>query len=113
LTLGPKRSALPFSKSALLNAASSGSQLYEKEGIAKVSRLNSPLNLLGDKGTRPRQAKAETAHLYLELMALYLTQQAALAPGQTVYAFKRDLFLQPIPSQLPFSDYFSVAALYK
>lgn len=61
-------------------------------------------------GSSVRKARAQTAHLHLGLMALCLTQQAALAQGQTVYAFKRDLFLQPIPSQLPFMDYFSVAA---
>ena len=61
-------------------------------------------------GSSTRKAKAQTAHLHLGLMALCLTQQAALSQGQTIYAFKRDLFLQPIPSQLPFLDYFSVAA---
>ena len=61
---------------------------------------------------RVKRAKgsAQTAHLHLGLMALCLTQQAALAQGQTVYAFKRDLFRQPIPNQLPFMDHFSVAA---
>lgn len=61
-------------------------------------------------GSSVRKAKAQTAHLHLGLMALCLTQQAALSQGQTVYAFKRELFRQPIPSQLHFMDYFSVAA---
>jgi hypothetical protein len=61
-------------------------------------------------GSSVRKAKAQTAHLHLGLMALCLTQQAALAQGQTVYAFKRDLFRQPVPTQLPFLDHFSVAA---
>lgn len=61
-------------------------------------------------GSSVRKAAAQTAHLHLGMMALCLTQQAALAQGRTVYAFKRDLFQQPIPSQLPFLDYFSVAA---
>jgi len=61
-------------------------------------------------GSSTRKARAQTAHLHLGLMALCLTQQAALAQGQTVYAFKRDLFRQPIPDQLPFMDHFSVAA---
>jgi putative transposase len=61
-------------------------------------------------GSSVRKARAQTAHLHLGLMALCLTQQAALAQGQTVYAFKRDLFRQPIPNQLPFIDHFSVAA---
>jgi Transposase DDE domain. len=61
-------------------------------------------------GSSTRKAKAQTAHLYLGMMALCLTQHAALAQGQTVYAFKRDLFQQPIPNQLPFLEHFSVAA---
>jgi hypothetical protein len=61
-------------------------------------------------GSSVRKARAQAAHLHLGLMALCLTQQAALFQGQTVYAFKRDLFRQPIPNQLPFMDHFSVAA---
>jgi hypothetical protein len=61
-------------------------------------------------GSSTRKAKAQTAHLHLGLMALCLTQQAALAQGQTVYAFKGDLFHQPIPSQLSSLEHFLVAA---
>jgi hypothetical protein len=61
-------------------------------------------------GSSTRKARAQTAHLHLGLMALCLTQQAALTQEQTVYAFKRDLFHQPIPSQLPFLQHFLVAA---
>jgi putative transposase len=61
-------------------------------------------------GSNTRKAKAQTAHLHLGLMALCLTQQAALTQGQTVYAFKRELFHQPIPNQLPFLQHFLVAA---
>jgi transposase len=61
-------------------------------------------------GSSVRKAKAQTAHLHLGLMALCLTQQAALDHWQTVYAFKRDLFHQPIPNQLPFLEHFLVAA---
>jgi DDE superfamily endonuclease len=61
-------------------------------------------------GSSTRKAKAQAAHLHLGLMALCLTQQAALTQGQTVYAFKRDLFHQPIPRQLPFLEYFLAAA---
>jgi hypothetical protein len=61
-------------------------------------------------GSSVRKAEAQTAHLHLGLMALCLSQQAALAHGQTVYAFKRDLFRQPIPHQLPFLEYFLAAA---
>jgi transposase len=61
-------------------------------------------------GSSVRKAEAQTAHLHLGLMALCLTQQAALAQEQTVYAFKRQLFRQPIPSQLPFLEHFLAAA---
>jgi hypothetical protein len=33
--------------------------------------------------------------------------------GQTVYAFRRALFRQPIPDRLPFLDHFSVAAQFQ
>jgi len=61
-------------------------------------------------GSSTRKAKAQTAHLHLGMMALCLTQHAALIQGQTIYAFKRDLFHQSIPSQLPFLEYFIAAA---
>jgi hypothetical protein len=61
-------------------------------------------------GSSVRKATAQAAHLHLGLMALCLTQQAALTQGQTVYAFKRDLFHQPIPTELPFLQHFLVAA---
>ena len=44
-------------------------------------------------GSSVRKAKAQRAHLHLGLMALCLTQQAALLQEQTVYAFKRALFV--------------------
>ncbi len=61
-------------------------------------------------GSSTRRAKAQAAHLHLGLMALCLTQQAALTQGQSVYAFKRELFHQPIPNQLPFLQHFLAAA---
>jgi len=61
-------------------------------------------------GSSVRKAAAQTAHLHLGLMALCLTQRAAINQGQTVYAFKRGLFRQPIPNQLPFLEYFLPAA---
>lgn len=61
-------------------------------------------------GSSVRKATAQTAHLHLGLVALCLTQQAALTQGQTVYAFKRELFHQPIPTELPFLQHFLVAA---
>ena len=61
-------------------------------------------------GSSVRKAEAQTAHLHLGLMALCLTQQAVLTQEQTVYAFKRALFRQPIPDQLPLLQNFSAAA---
>lgn len=45
-------------------------------------------------------ARAQVAHLHLGLYALCLTQQAAIKQGQTIYAFKRNLFRLPIPEHL-------------
>jgi putative transposase len=61
-------------------------------------------------GSSCQSALAQTAHLHLGLMALCLTQREALAQGQTVYAFKRELFRQPIPNQLPLLEHFFLAA---
>ncbi len=86
--------------------------------IKRVYRVRQPVEerfrLLkqefGWGGSSTRKAKAQTAHLHLGLMALCLTQQAALTQGQTVYAFKRELFRQPLPSQLPLLEHFFAAA---
>jgi putative transposase len=61
-------------------------------------------------GSSTRKAKAQIAHLHLGMMALCLTQQAAVAQKQTIYAFRRGLFRQRIPNQLPFLDDFRSAA---
>lgn len=85
-----------------------------KRQYGKRQQIEETFRLLkqefGWGGSSVRKAQAQNAHLHLGLMALCLTQQAALPQRQTVYAFKRELFRQPIPSQLPFLDYFSVAA---
>jgi hypothetical protein len=44
------------------------------------------------------------------LYALCITEQAAIKEGQTIYAFKRELFRLPIPDHLPQLDAFSIAA---
>jgi hypothetical protein len=44
-----------------------------------------------------RKPQAQWAHLHLGLYALLLTQQTALARGQTIYAFRQSLFLHSIP----------------
>jgi hypothetical protein len=61
-------------------------------------------------GSSVRKAKAQIAHLHLGLMALCLAQHAAYQRKQSVYAFKRDLFCQSIPEQLPFWEDFLAAA---
>lgn len=61
-------------------------------------------------GSSVRKAKAQEAHLHLGLMAMCLAQHAAYTRKQSVYAFKRDLFCQPIPDQLPFGKDFLAAA---
>jgi hypothetical protein len=50
------------------------------------------------------------AHLHPGLYALCITEQAAIKEGQTIYAFKRNLFRLPIPGHLPQSDAFSAVA---
>jgi SRSO17 transposase len=85
-----------------------------KRGYRKRQQVEEAFRLLkqefGWGGSSVRKAAAQTAHLHLGLIALCLTQQAAINQGQSVYAFKRDLFRQPIPSQLPFLEYFLAAA---
>ena len=57
-----------------------------------------------------QKARAQVAHLHLGLYALCLTEQAAMKKGQTIYAFKRELFRLPIPEHLPQSEHLSLAA---
>jgi putative transposase len=61
-------------------------------------------------GASSQKARAQVAHLHLGLYALCITEQAAIKEGQTIYAFKRNLFRLPIPEHLPQLDAFSVAA---
>jgi putative transposase len=61
-------------------------------------------------GSSVRKARAQVAHLHLGLMAMCLAQHAAHTRKQSVYAFKRDLFCEPIPDQLPFWKDFLAAA---
>jgi hypothetical protein len=61
-------------------------------------------------GSSVRKAKAQVAHLHLGLMAMCLAQHAAYSRKQSVYAFKRALFCQSIPEQLPFWEDFPAAA---
>ncbi|MGB7923371.1 MAG: transposase [Pyrinomonadaceae bacterium] len=61
-------------------------------------------------GASARRARAQVVHLHLGLYALCISEQAARREGQTIYAFKRELFRLPIPEHLPQCDAFSVAA---
>ncbi len=61
-------------------------------------------------GASSQKARAQVAHLHLGLYALCLTEAAAIKGGQTIYAFKRELFRLPIPDHLPQLDALSVAA---
>lgn len=49
-------------------------------------------------GASAQRARAQVAHLHLGLYALCITEQAAIKEGQTIYAFKRELFRLPIPA---------------
>jgi len=91
-----------------LNPAQIKRQYRVRQQIEETFRLLK--QAFGWGGSSARKAKAQTAHLHLGLMALCLTQQAALTKGQTVYAFKHELFRQPIPTELPFLEHFLVAA---
>jgi hypothetical protein len=61
-------------------------------------------------GASTRAVAAQAAHLHLGLFALCLVQRAAFDCGQTVYAFKHDLFREPIPQHLSLLDNFRAAA---
>lgn len=57
-----------------------------------------------------RKQQAQWAHLHLGLYALMLTQQAAFAQHQTIYAFRQSLFLRPIPQNPSILQEFAQAA---
>jgi DDE family transposase len=61
-------------------------------------------------GCSCQNRQAQWAHLHLGLYALLLTQQSALGRGQTIYAFRQSLFLQPIPQNLSALQEFTEAA---
>lgn len=57
-----------------------------------------------------QKQQAQWAHLHLGLYALVLTQQTAFARGQTIYAFRQSLFVQPIPHNPSTLQEFALAA---
>lgn len=61
-------------------------------------------------GASAQKARAQVAHLHLGLYGLCLTEAAAIKGGQTIYAFKRQLFRLPIPEHLPQLEHLSLAA---
>jgi putative transposase len=85
-----------------------------KQHYRRRQQIEETIRLLkqefGWGGSSVRKARAQVAHLHLGLMAMCLAQHAAYTRKQSVYAFKRDLFCQPIPDQLPFWEEFLAAA---
>jgi putative transposase len=57
-----------------------------------------------------QKQQAQWAHLHLGLYALALTQQAAFAQNQTLYAFRQSLFLRSIPQNPSALQEFAQAA---
>ena len=59
---------------------------------------------------RANSVQAQKAHLHLGLYAFCLVQHQALEKGQTIYAYKQDLFRQQIPTQQQFLQCFTGVA---
>lgn len=56
---------------------------------------------------RAGSLQAQKAHLHLGLYAFCLVQNKAIEKGQTIYAYKQDLFRQQIPTHQQFLQYFT------
>lgn len=59
---------------------------------------------------RANSVQAQKAHLHLGLYAFCLTQSKAKEKGQTIYAYKQDLFRQQIPTSTQFLQCFTAIA---
>ncbi len=59
---------------------------------------------------RANSMQAQKAHLHLGLYAFCLVQSQAIEKGQTIYAYKQDLFRQQIPTQHQFLQCFTGVA---
>jgi putative transposase len=59
---------------------------------------------------RANSVQAQKAHLHLGLYAFCLVQSQAVEKGQTIYAYKQDLFRQQIPTQQQFLQCFTGVA---
>jgi uncharacterized protein (DUF3084 family) len=57
-----------------------------------------------------QKVQAQRAHLHLGLYALSVTQQAAMKQGQTIYAYKHELFRLPLPEHLTQLEHLPLAA---
>jgi hypothetical protein len=57
-----------------------------------------------------QKVQAQRAHLHLGLYALCVTQQAARQQGQTIYAYKHELFRLPLPEHLTQLEHLPLAA---
>jgi putative transposase len=72
-----------------------------KAHYSKRQQIEETFRLLkqefGWGGCSCQKQQAQWAHLHLGLYALVLTQHAAFARGQTIYALRQSLFLRSIP----------------
>jgi Transposase DDE domain len=91
--------------------------LTVREGKAHYShrqQIEEPFRLLkqefGWGNCSCQQHQAQWAHVHLGLYALVLTQQMAVARGQSIYAFRQALFLHSIPQNLSPLLEFALAA---
>ena len=80
----------------------------QRQQIEEVFRLLK--QEFGRGAASAQKARAQVAHLHLGLYALCITERAASKEGQTIYAFKRNLFRPPIPEHLPQLADLSLAA---
>lgn len=85
-----------------------------KAHYAKRQQIEETFRLLkqefGWGSCTSQHRQAQWAHLHLGVYALCLTQHAAARRQQTIYAFRQTLFIQQVPTKLPFLQEFSLAA---
>lgn len=91
-----------------LSAAEVKAHYRHRQQIEETFRLLK--QEFGWGGASAQKAQAQRAHLHLGLYALCVTQQAARQQGQTIYAYKRELFRLPIPEHLTQLEQLPLAA---
>jgi hypothetical protein len=84
---------------AALSSAQVKAHYRQRQQIEETFRLLK--QEFGWGGASAQKAQAQRAHLHLGLYALCLSEEAAVRRGQTIYAFKRELFRLPLPEHLP------------